>query len=151
MTAALLIADMDAPAVLQIIHWVGVGFIFLWFLGSCMKDGMWNNSIRCLNAFLAAMVGFILALGIGFVIGLATGPPDPSDVYMRSAIGIGGAWVAFIIALAILQACTDRLSQVKVPFHPIANSIGSFIFICGITLAVCSFCMPVFFLVRTVK
>jgi hypothetical protein len=148
MNAAPLIA-MNAPTVLTIIHWIGVGFIFLWFLGSCMRDGMWNNGLRCFNAFVAVMISFPVATLVGIVIRMAAGALD--DVYMVAAIAIGGAWIVFILCLAVMQTITDKLSQVKVPFHPIVNGIGSFILICGITFVLLSMCMPALGLVLATK
>jgi hypothetical protein len=155
MNSGLLIADVNAVTVISVIHWVGVGFVFLWFLGSCVRDGMWNNAIRCFNAFVAVLLSFPLAVLIGFLAGLAmgaaSGPADASAAYTVAAIAIGGAWVAFIVCLAILQTLTDKLSQVKVPFHPIVNTVGSVIFICGITFVFFSMCAPVLGLVLATK
>jgi len=143
---------MNVTTVLTIIHWIGVGFIFLWFLGSCMKDGMWNNGVRCFNAFVAAMVSFPLTIALGFliglIIGLASGPPDPANIYLPLAMGMAASWIAFLVCFAIVQAITDRLSQLKVAFHPVANGIGSFIFICGITFVLFSYTLPIYGLVQ---
>jgi hypothetical protein len=155
MNAGLLIANVNAVRVISIIHWVGVGFVFLWFLGSCVRDGMWNNAIRCFNAFVAATISFPIAITIRavleMIVGIKAGSTDANDVYMQAAIAIGGGWVAFIICLAVLQTLTDKLSQVKVPFHPIVNTVGSVIFICGITFVMFSMCAPVLGLVLATK
>lgn len=151
MNAGLLFA-VSAVEVLNIIFWVGIGFIFLWFLGSCVRDGMWNNAIRCFNAYVAVLLSFPLGVALGAILGLIMGATSGSpDAYSIAAISIGGAWVSFLICLAILQALTDKLSQVKVPFHPIANTIGSFVFICAISLVFLSLSMPVRNLVMAVK
>lgn len=152
MIAPLVIADLSATTVLPIIHWIGVGFIFLWFLGSCMKDGMWNNGLRCFNAAVAAIAGLPVAiLAAGLIGGAMGGSSDPSDQYLSLATIIGANWIAFLVWAAILQTLTDRLSQVKVAFHPIVNSIGSFIFVCGITLILFIYCMPIYDVVRQIK
>lgn len=154
MTAGLLFA-VSAANVLHIIFWVGIAFVFLWFLGSCVRDGMWNNAIRCFNAYVALLMSFPVAMLIGFLCGLimgaASGAPNEGDAYTLAAIGIGSAWVAFLICLAILQTLTDKLSQVKVAFHPVVNMIGSFIFVCGITFVFFSLSAPVLGLVLALQ
>ena len=154
MTAALLFA-VNAVNVLHIIYWVGIGFVFLWFLGSCIRDGMWNNAIRCFNAYVALLLSFPISLAIAavgaMIAGTSSGPPDPSAAYTVAAIGIGSSWIGFLICLAILQTLTDKQSQVKVPFHPVVNMIGSFIFVCGITFVFFSLSLPVLGLVLAVQ
>ena len=154
MNPPILIAEINAVTVLTIIHWVGVGFIFLWFLGSCMKDGMWNNALRCFNAFIAVLGSVLLgggAFGIAMASGLAPAGAAPEDMYLVAAVLIGCLWVSFLICLAVLQTITDHLSIVKLAFHPIVNGIGSFIFICGITFVLMSYCMPIYMIVRQAK
>jgi hypothetical protein len=151
----LLLADVSAATVLPIIFWVGIAFIFFWFLGSCLSDGMWNNGIRCFNAFVALMLSFplavvIIALAL-MMVGTPSGPPDQGAAYTVAAIFIGGLWISFLICLAVMQTLTDKLSLVKVPFHPIANWIVSFIFVCGISFVFLLLCWPVYVMVRTVK
>ena len=154
MTAVPLFA-VNAVNVLTIIYWVGIGFIFLWFLGSCLRDGMWNNALRCFNAYVALLLSFPVALLIGFLCGLVmgatSGAPGADDAYTVAAISIGSSWVAFLVCLAILQMLTDKQSQMKVAFHPVVNMIGSFIFICGITVVFFSVSAPVLGLVLSVK
>lgn len=124
---------MSGPSIFQTIHWVGVGFIFLWFLGSSMKEGLWNNAITCFNAFVSAMIA--LPLGWAMLkLGLSMFKPDASDPYTPLGILIGAEWLSYIVCYLVLTTCTDYLSQVRVTFHPIVNSIGSFLFICGTAL-----------------
>jgi hypothetical protein len=154
MNPPVLLAEMNATSVLSIIHWVGVGFIFLWFLGSCMKDGMWTNGLRCMNAYIASLLGFLLAMvAFGIVVAAGAAPTGgtPEDIYMMFGIFIGCLWVAFLVCLVVMQTITDRLSNVKVAFHPVVNGIGSFIFICGITFVLMCYSTPIYVLVRGIK
>ncbi|MGH7134735.1 MAG: hypothetical protein ACREHD_03285 [Pirellulales bacterium] len=154
MNLPILLGDINATSVLTIIHWVGIGFIFLWFLGSCMKDGMWNNGLRCLNAYVAASCSVLITV-VGFIAVIASGAapmgPAPEDGYIRFAIFMSCWWVSFLVCLGILQTLTDKLSAVKLAFHPIVNGIGSFIFVCGITLVFLVYCTPIFGLVRSTQ
>lgn len=132
---------MSGPSIFLTIHWVGVGFIFLWFLGSSMKEGMWNNAITCFNAFVAAMIA--LPLG-GALMGLALSmfKPDPTDPYTPLGILIVAEWLSYIVGFLVLTTFTEYLSKVRVAFHPVVNGIGSFILICGTTLVLFVFaCM----------
>ncbi|HEV3115974.1 MAG TPA: hypothetical protein VGY58_02900 [Gemmataceae bacterium] len=154
MNLPLLFAEMNAVKVLSIIHWIGVVFIFLWFLGSCMKDGMWNNALRCFNAYVAAFGSILLGgliFGIVMAAGVAPSGGTPEDMYITAGILFGSLWVGFLIGLAVLQTITDRLSSVKVAFHPVVNSIGSFIFVCGITFVLMCFCTPIYLIVQIAK
>lgn len=154
MNLPILIAEMNATSVLTVIHWVGIGFVFLWFLGSCMKDGMWNNGLRCLNAYMAILGSVFLGggtFGILMAAGAAPSGGSPEDAYLIMGLLIGCLWIGFLVSLAILQTITDRLSGVKVAFHPIVNGIGSFIFICGITFVFMCYCSPIYMIVRSIR
>lgn len=132
---------MSGPAIFLTIHWVGVGFIFLWFLGSSMKEGMWNNALTCFNAFVAGMVALPLG-GVILRLALSAYTPDPSDPYTPLGMIIVGEWLSYIVCYLGLTTLTDYLSNVRVAFHPIVNGIGSFIFICGTTFVLFVFaCM----------
>lgn len=129
---------MSGPNIFLTIHWVGVAFVSLWFLGSSMKEGMWNNAITCFNAFVAGMVALPLGMGIS---NLASGmiKPDPGDVFIPLGIFMVAEWASYIVCYLVLTTFTDYLSQVRVTFHPVVNSIGSFIFICGTSFVLCVF------------
>lgn len=146
MTLPPLFADVSAATVLPIVHWVGIGFVFLWFLGSCMKDGMWDNGLRCLSALVASMLSFPIAL---LVAGMAGGEATPApDDYTPMFVTIGANWISFLVCLGLVLTITDKLSQVKVAFHPVVNSVGSFVFICGITGIFLFYTMPIFSIVK---
>ncbi|HVX11191.1 MAG TPA: hypothetical protein VHC22_08430 [Pirellulales bacterium] len=145
---------MNATNVIGIIHWVGVAFVFLWFLGGCMKDGLWNNAIRCMNAYIAAfgtLLTGLLLFSIAVAAGVSPEAPSPEDPYTMPAVLLGSFWLCFLISLAIIQTITDRLSTVKVAFHPVMNMIGSFFCVCGIAFLLMCFSMPVYTMVLAVK
>ncbi|HVA48741.1 MAG TPA: hypothetical protein VNH11_20415 [Pirellulales bacterium] len=150
MNMPILFADLNATKVLGIIHWIGMAFVFLWFLGSCMKDGMWNNGLRCISAFVASMLSFPLAVLAAGLFGGSSGASAPDD-YLPLAIAIGANWIAFVVCLGVILTLTDGLSQVKVAFHPIVNSVGSFIFICGIAAVFLFYATPIYSVVQALK
>lgn len=128
---------MSGTTVFTTIQWVGVGFIFLWFLGSSMKEGLWNNGITCFNAFIAGTLaiplGMLAAKLLGWVVETAGFKPEPGEPWLGVGIFMVAMWVSYIACFLGMTSATDYLSQVRVAFHPVINSIGSFIFICGIT------------------
>ncbi|HQU45441.1 MAG TPA: hypothetical protein PK867_21680 [Pirellulales bacterium] len=150
MNMPILFADLNATKVLGIVHWIGVAFVFLWFLGSCMKDGLWNNGLRCISAFAASMLSFPLAVLAAGLAGGSAGSSAPDD-YLPLAIAIGANWITFLVCVGVILTLTDRLSQVKVAFHPIVNNVGSFIFICGITAVFLFYTMPIYSVVQAIK
>lgn len=150
MNSSPLFAEVSAVTVLPIVHWVGVGFVFLWFLGSCMKDGLWNNGLRCLSACTASMLSFPIAV---LVAGLAGGGASQAaaDDFLPLAITLGANWISFLVCLGLVLTITDYLSQVKVAFHPVVNSVGSFVFICGITGIFLFYTMPIYTVIKQIK
>lgn len=150
MTLPLLFAEVNALTVLPIVHWIGIGFVFLWFLGSCMKDGLWNNCLRCMSALVASMLSFPIAL---LAAGLAGGEAGPAaaDDFTPMFIALGANWISFLVCLGLILTITDKLSQVKVAFHPVVNSVGSFVFICGITGIFLFYTMPIYSIVKNMK
>ncbi len=145
---------MTAAKVIGIIHWVGVAFVFLWFLGGCMKDGLWNNAIRCMNAYIAAfgaLLSGILLFELAVAAGVSPEVPTAEDPYTMPGTLLGCFWICFIVFLALMQTITDRLSTVKVAFHPVTNSIGSFVFVCAITSLFLCFSLPAYTLVLAVQ
>lgn len=151
MNLPILLADVNATTVLSVIHWVGVGFIFLWFLGSCMKDGLWDNALRCFNAYMALFLSLPLTVLAAGLIGDAVNGSGAPDPHMDAAIAIGANWVGFLVCLLVLQTITERLSRVKLAFHPVVGSIGSFVFVCGITAVLSSYSWPIYEIVRQTK
>lgn len=128
---------MSGTSIFITIHWVGVGFIFLWFLGSSMKEGMWNNAITCFNALVAATLTLPLGIAVSallvWVAGMAGLKPEPGEPYLLIGITMAAMWLTYIVCFLALATLTDYLSQVRVTFHPVVNSVGSFVFICGTT------------------
>lgn len=128
---------MSGTTVFTTIQWVGIGFIFLWFLGSSMKEGLWNNAITCFNAFVAGTVGLVLGLAIAkllaWVVGMAGFKPEPGNPWLGVGMFMVAMWLAYIGCYLVLSTLTDHFSQVRVTFHPVINGIGSFVFICGTT------------------
>jgi hypothetical protein len=119
-----------------------------------MKDGLWNNAIRCMNAYIAAF-GAVLLGGLLFAIALISGvspsAPSAEDPYTMPSAIVGCLWIGFLVSLAVMQTITDRLSTVKVAFHPVTNAIGSFVFVCGITFLLMCFSTPVYTMVLAIK
>lgn len=137
---------MGGARILLMIHGIGNLFVLLWFLGSCFKEGMWNNAVTFFDGVLAMFVAFPLwAATVGIAMSSITIGPD--DKYLAFAIIIGAGWVWYLISFAVIHAITDRLSKTKVAFHPLANSIGSAIFAWALTGPLGIFSYPVLILV----
>ncbi|MDO4573884.1 MAG: CvpA family protein [Planctomycetia bacterium] len=93
--------------------------VFLGVLGSTMRDGLWNNTIRILNFVFAAT--------------LATSLGEPVAKLLCSLFGAAyfyynylALWLVFALAYMLLHELTRRLSQVEVKFHSQANLYGGY-------------------------
>ena len=118
---------MSGPQVLLTIHAVGLAFVWLWFVGSCSKEGMWNNAITFLDSVIASFITIPLWLA-GSLIAANNIQPGPDALYLLLAIVMGLGWILYFISFAIIHAITDSVSKTKVSFHPLADKIGSVLF-----------------------
>lgn len=118
---------MSTAKILITIHHVGGVFVWLWFIGSCTKEGMWNNAVTLIDAWMAAFLTFPLWLA-GTYLAVDMLKPGPDDFYLVFAIVMGLGWILYLICFVIIHAITDRLSRTKVSFHPIVDKIGSIFF-----------------------
>lgn len=117
---------MDGWKTMLMIHRLGLVFIGLWILGSVRKEGLWSNILLLCNwciAFYATWLTWQPALkGI-----LTLAKPGPNDQLLVLGIGMAVIWVLFLVFLGVLRTATDKLSNVKVAFHPLVDRIGTFI------------------------
>ncbi|HEV3339670.1 MAG TPA: hypothetical protein VG125_04920 [Pirellulales bacterium] len=118
---------MGGAQILLTIHVIGSFFIWLWFMGSCVKEGMWNNAITLLDAVMALFITIPLWVA-GSLLAASMIQPGPNDLYLMFAVVMGMGWAFYLISFVIIHAITDRLSQTKVTFHPLADKIGSVLF-----------------------
>jgi hypothetical protein len=139
---------MSAPKVLMTIHYIGGVFVWLWFIGSCTKEGMWNNAVTLIDAWMAVFVTFPLWLaGSVLAIDMLNLKPGADDFHLIFAIVIGLGWIFYLISFLIIHAISDRLSRTKVGFHPIADKIGAVLFAWALVGPVEIFCWPILMLV----
>ena len=132
---------MSGPQILSIIHYIGWGFIFLWIMATGFNQGMWNNALLFCNWVMA---GF-LAVPVSLVtIGLIVSSMDvgPDDVYLVVSIAAGIYWLLYLIAFFIMQTITESLSQVKVTFHPVVETLGSLFFSFGVFVNIAGATVP---------
>jgi hypothetical protein len=119
---------MTGWMVLTILHMVGWGFCALWVLGSYWKERMWGNTINFFNWFQAMLV----STGAGAlgkkVLASMVGPKVADDWFMVDAIAMGFQWIVLIAALLGFKTWSDKISNVKVAFHPMFDGIGNFVF-----------------------
>lgn len=137
---------MSGPKVLLMIHGIGALFVWLWFIGSCGKEGMWNNAVTFLDAMLASFLAIPLWV-LGTIITINALNPGSDDFYLIFAIVIGLGWVFYLLCFFVIHAITDRLSRTKVNFHPLADKIGSALFAMSLLGPIETFLYPVLVLV----
>lgn len=115
---------MDGWNTMMIIHWVGLGFVSLWILGTTRSEGLWSNVLLLFNwciAFYATLLFWQPALkGV-----LSLVKPEAGDQMMVLGFGMAVIWVLFLVFLGLLRSATDALSNVKVAFHPLLDRIGA--------------------------
>lgn len=139
---------MSGPEILRIIHFVGWGFIFLWIMATGFKLGMWNNALMFMNWVAAFFFGLAIGLPVGNLI-LAAVKPDNGDFYTPFAIAAGVFWLVSLIAYTGMQTLTDKLSSVKVTFHPVVETLGSLTFSFSTFLAIATATSPLLLLVQS--
>src|SRR5438105_2560513 len=109
---------MNGWVVLIVLHLIGCGFCTLWIFGSCWKEQLWGNAI----AFFVWVQAFFVSVLVGGiadkVINSAMTPSAMNDYFTVVAMRMGLQWILFLVALAGLKMASDKLSQVKVAFHP---------------------------------
>jgi hypothetical protein len=133
---------MSGPKVLITIHIIGQAFIWLWFVGSCSKEGLWNNAITFLDSIMAAFIAIPL-WAAGSLIAADNIQPGPDSYHLLLAIVVGLGWGFYLISFAIVHAITDQVSKTKVTFHPLADKIGSIFLAMCLSLMLDAFSFPV--------
>lgn len=133
---------MSGPQVLFIIHIIGSIFIWLWFVGSCAREGMWNNAVTFMDSIIASFITIPL-WAAGALIAADNIEPGPDAFYLLLAIVMGLGWVLYLISFAIIHAITDRVSKTKVSFHPLGDKIGSVLFAMWLSGTIGMFSYPV--------
>jgi hypothetical protein len=133
---------MSGPQVLLMIHGIGSVFIWLWFVGSCSKEGMWNNAITFLDSVIASFITIPL-WAIGTLIAANNIEAGPDAFYLFLAIVMGMGWLIYLISFTIIHAITDRVSKTKVSFHPLADKIGSALFAMSLSGVLAMFSYPI--------
>ncbi len=115
---------MDGWSTMLMIHWVGLGFVSLWMLGTTRKEGVWGNALLFFNWFIAFFATWLFwEPALKGILSLAQPAPDGQLIVL--GIGMVVIWVLFLVFLGVLRTATDALSKVKVAFHPLFDSIGA--------------------------
>lgn len=124
---------MSGYEILTYIEYIGLVFIFLWIIATNSKEGLWDNALTFFGwvAAAALMGPFVPLLSSAIYGGVAE--PGKVDFYLLFAIGFAATWALVIIGFVLVRLATDRLSTVKVSFHPVVDKIGGFFF------ALCTF------------
>lgn len=119
---------MSGFEVLSYIEYIGLVFIFLWIIATNSKEGLWDNLITFFGWVTGAalMLPFYPLLG-GAIYG-AIAEPGKVDFYLLFAIAFAIIWILLIVGFLLVRLATDRLSTVKVSFHPMVDKIGGFFF-----------------------
>ncbi len=119
---------MSGWLVLSILHFVGWGFCTLWVLGTCWKERMWGNVITWFNWWQAFILSEILGGLAKKAVVSMVGLKSADDQFIVVAVWLAIQWGLFIAVLAGLKLWSEKLSRVKVAFHPVMDGIGNFIF-----------------------
>ncbi|HWB08096.1 MAG TPA: hypothetical protein VG826_02540 [Pirellulales bacterium] len=132
---------MSGPKVLLLIHIIGCTFIWLWFVGSCSREGLWNNAITFLDSIIASFVTIPIWIAGSFI--AAENIQGPDSFYLLLGIVMAIGWVCYLVSFAIIHAITDRVSKTKVSFHPLADKIGSALFAMSLSGVLLIFSYPI--------
>jgi hypothetical protein len=119
---------MTGWKVLPILHLIGWGFCTLWVLGTCWKERMWGNAISWFNWWLAFLLSWLGGSIAKTVVTSAVGPQSNDDHFTVEAVAIAIQWILFIVAFAGVRTWSDKLSRVRVAFHPIFDGVGNLVF-----------------------
>jgi hypothetical protein len=139
---------MNGWKVLLILHCVGWGFCTLWVLGTCWKERMWGNAITCINwcqAFIVSLLG--LGLVARFVIYVLGQPQSSDDAFTVLASTTAIGWILFIAVFGGLKSWTDKLSPVRVAFHPVFDGLGNLFFCLALAGLIVLSTVPMFLIV----
>ncbi|HVC98838.1 MAG TPA: hypothetical protein VND64_34555 [Pirellulales bacterium] len=118
---------MSGWTVLPVLHYLGWGFCTLWVLGTCWKERMWGNAVNGFNwwqAFLLSSLGASIAKT---VVTSAVGGQSNDDQFTVAAVVMAIQWILFIAAFAGVKTSSDKLSRVKVAFHPIFDGVANLV------------------------
>lgn len=119
---------MSGFDVLTYVEYAGLVFIFLWIIATNSKEGLWDNAVTFFGwVAAAALTGPFVPLLTGAIYG-AIAESGKVDFYLLLAIELAITWVLLIIGFVVLRLATDRLSTVKVSFHPMVEKIGGYFF-----------------------
>ncbi|MDO4568935.1 MAG: CvpA family protein [Planctomycetia bacterium] len=94
-------------------------FIFLGVFGATMRSGLWTNTIRLINFFLAAF----LAASMGEYVGGFLRGFMESYGFFTNFLGI---WIVFDLTYLILREITTKISRVNVKFHLAINQYAGY-------------------------
>ncbi|HUY36765.1 MAG TPA: hypothetical protein VMV69_28785 [Pirellulales bacterium] len=119
---------MNGWTVLWILHLVGWGFCTLWILGTCWKEGMWGNALTWFNWWQAFFLSALVRGIAESVLTSAVEPKSTDDFFTVAAVATAIQWISFIAVFAGVKTWSDKLSRVKVAFHPILEGVGNLIF-----------------------
>lgn len=105
--------------------------VFVSVFASVMNSGLWSNTITLINVLLSGLIATNYFEPVADYLQRT----EPSFQYVWDFVAI---WVLFALAMVILRAVTDAISQVKVRFFmPVERAGGIIMAIWVSWIAVC--------------
>ncbi len=111
--------------VLVYAHLAFAAFIFIWMLASSFREGLWGNALVFFNWCLAATFAWKLWFPL---LALIQSFAQTRSSTLAGFMALFSLFIPFLAAYAGLRYCTDKLSRVRVAFHPVVDRVGGMAF-----------------------
>jgi hypothetical protein len=97
-----------------------ISFVFFAGVAMTVNEGLWSNTITILLIIISAVIAIPWGYFAGGVMVVAA---QPSEEYAW-AFFFAGVWGVFALSMTILRFIADRLSKVRMRFHPLLDKLG---------------------------